>query len=164
MRKTSSGISRHVRWVWVIGITLLIVSRRHLHRPHLQNLTLLQIICCAVGFGVYSSHKNSGQSSGSVVTAIGGSANEAGSGNTVTAEEKAGATTFIGVTPTRTVQRRTEPTGIPVIIDSDEPVYPDPDVDGLPYNSTKRSLHASRELPPLHRRHKRSYVNRNSLD
>ena len=135
--------------------------------PHLQSLTRPQIICCAVGFGVYSSHKNSGQTSGSVVTAIGGSANEAGSGNTVTADEKAGGTTFVGVTPTRTVQRRTldtEPTAIPAIIDADEPVYPHPDVDGLPYNSTKRSLHAPRELPPLHRRHKRSYVNRNSLD
>ena len=102
-----------------------------------------------------------------MVTAIGGSANEAGSGNTVTADEKAGESTFVGVTPTRTVQRRTldtEPTAIPAIIDANAPAYPHPDVDELPYNGTKRGLHAPRELPPLHRRHKRSYVNRNSLD
>ncbi|KZT64631.1 hypothetical protein DAEQUDRAFT_732405 [Daedalea quercina L-15889] len=151
LRKTSSGITRYVRWVWVIGISLLI------------------IICCAVAFGVYKTHHSSSSSDSSVVTAIGGSAEESGSSNTVTAEEKAGTSTFSGVTPTLTVARRSidiKPTDTPTVPISPAalPVLPGADTDVPSYVGTNGSTHAHRAVPPLHRRYKRSYVNRSSLD
>ncbi|KAH9841858.1 uncharacterized protein C8Q71DRAFT_700341 [Rhodofomes roseus] len=155
-RKTTSGISRHVRWVWVVGISLLI------------------IIGCAVAFGVYKTHHSSSSSNSSVVTAIGGSANQVGSGNTVTADEKSGGSaSALLVTPTRTVARRSvdiQPTSAPAIpiTPPSFPILPNADADegsDMPsYDNTNASVAARRALSQLHHRHKRSFVNRSSLD
>ncbi|TFY59050.1 hypothetical protein EVJ58_g6030 [Rhodofomes roseus] len=156
LRKTTSGISRHVRWVWVVGISLLI------------------IIGCAVAFGVYKTHHSSSSSNSSVVTAIGGSANQVGSGNTVTADEKSGGSaSALLVTPTRTVARRSvdiQPTSAPAIpiTPPSFPILPNADADegsDMPsYDNTNASVAARRALSQLHHRHKRSFVNRSSLD
>ncbi|CCL98414.1 uncharacterized protein FIBRA_00411 [Fibroporia radiculosa] len=83
LRKTMNGSSRYSRWVWVIGIFLLL------------------IIIAAIGFGVYKSQHDSNSDS-SVVTAIGGSADE----GVTTSSAVAGASTYLHVSPTLTLKDR----------------------------------------------------------
>ncbi|CDO70856.1 hypothetical protein BN946_scf184801.g49 [Trametes cinnabarina] len=100
LRKTQSGTTRMSRWVWVIGLTLLI------------------IIAGAIGLGWYVSHNSTTHSA---PTAIGGSANEkAIDSETPTSTAVAGAlatSTVLHVTPTKTVARRAdEPIPTPMAI------------------------------------------------
>jgi hypothetical protein len=87
LRKTRSGSSRLSRWVWVVGIILLIC------------------IAGAVGLGVYFSSKSPDHQQ---PTAIGGSANEAATGVSSVPVATVGqpSSTVIRVTPTHTVARR----------------------------------------------------------
>lgn len=90
LRKTQSGTTRMSRWVWIVGMTLLI------------------IIAGAIGLGWYVSHNST---SHNAPTAIGGSANEKALTTTdvSSAATVAGAvatSTVLHVSPTRTVARR----------------------------------------------------------
>ncbi|EED82364.1 predicted protein [Postia placenta Mad-698-R] len=146
-RKTLDGGSRHSRWVWFTGMLLLI------------------IIIAAIAFGVYKSHSDASSSSNtSVVTALGGSANEQGAGSSSVGASVIGSSTYLHVSPTNTVQRRQDiddpvPTA-PSVLDSIAvpvahvplPAH-DADIDGA---------RAVRALSRSHARHRRSHVNRTS--
>ncbi|KAL7280195.1 hypothetical protein ACG7TL_006614 [Trametes sanguinea] len=100
LRKTQSGTTRMSRWVWVIGLTLLI------------------IIAGAIGLGWYVSHNST---SHNAPTAIGGSANEKATDtetptSTVVGEALA-TSTVLHVSPTKTVARRDdEPIPTPLAV------------------------------------------------
>ncbi|KAI9057467.1 hypothetical protein FKP32DRAFT_1547912, partial [Trametes sanguinea] len=100
LRKTQSGTTRMSRWVWVIGLTLLI------------------IIAGAIGLGWYVSHNST---SHTAPTAIGGSANEKAidsqtATSTVVGEALA-TSTVLHVSPTNTVARRDdEPIPTPLAV------------------------------------------------
>ncbi|KAI0755298.1 hypothetical protein C8Q80DRAFT_1094703 [Daedaleopsis nitida] len=95
LRKTQNGTTRMSRWVWIIGVTLLI------------------IIAGAIGLGWYVSHNNT---TSTAPKAIGGSANEkANESASVAAAAAAAATGAHGVSttdqslhvsPTHTVAKR----------------------------------------------------------
>ncbi|KAH9851598.1 hypothetical protein C2E23DRAFT_829832 [Lenzites betulinus] len=89
LRKTQNGTSRLSRWVWVVGMTLLI------------------IIAGAIGLGWYVSHNNT---SHTAPTAIGGSANEkaitTASSSTQLVAGALATSTVLHVSPTNTVARR----------------------------------------------------------
>ena len=104
------------RWVWVIGVTLLIVC---LHRAYNQRDPdcVTQIIAGAIGLGWYVSHNSTTHNA---PTAIGGSANEkaidAQTSTTAVAEAMA-TSTVLHVSPTNTVARRDgEPIPTPLAI------------------------------------------------
>ncbi|KAH9926087.1 hypothetical protein B0H21DRAFT_781365 [Amylocystis lapponica] len=105
LKKTMSGTSRMSRWVFLIGIILLLV------------------VVGAIGLGVYVSHKNPHNSA---PTAIGGSADETGGTSSSLAghEAVASSSTFLHVTPTNTVARRDDifkpmSTGVPLALPLD---------------------------------------------
>ncbi|KAI0700047.1 hypothetical protein C8T65DRAFT_658527 [Cerioporus squamosus] len=88
LRKTQNGTTRMSRWVWIIGLTLLI------------------IIAGAIGLGWYVSHNSTTHSA---PTAIGGSANEKAIASASDSAAAAGGTSTsvpFHVTPTNTVARR----------------------------------------------------------
>ncbi|KAI0632485.1 hypothetical protein C8Q77DRAFT_1125941 [Trametes polyzona] len=99
LRKTQSGTTRMSRWVWVVGMTLLI------------------IIAGAIGLGWYVSHNST---SHSAPKAIGGSANEKAIATDTSTTAVAGAlatTTALHVSPTHTVARRDdEPIPTPLAV------------------------------------------------
>ncbi|OBZ68727.1 hypothetical protein A0H81_11071 [Grifola frondosa] len=91
LRKTQNGTTRMSRWIWIIGMTLLI------------------IIVAAIGLGWWASHNNT---SHNAPTAIGGSANEKDLGSSSvssTASTAATSSSAFHVTPTNTVARRSDP-------------------------------------------------------
>lgn len=95
------------RWVWIVGMTLLIVSIHVMSQYVVSNLSA-QIIAGAIGLGWYVSHNST---SHNAPTAIGGSANEKALTTTdvSSAATVAGAvatSTVLHVSPTRTVARR----------------------------------------------------------
>ncbi|KAI0647715.1 hypothetical protein C8Q79DRAFT_1008130 [Trametes meyenii] len=103
LRKTQNGTSRMSRWVWVVGMTLLI------------------IIAGAIGLGWYVSHNSTAHNA---PKAIGGSANEKAieaSSSSAVAEALA-TSTVLHVTPTHTVARRDdEPIPTPLAVYPLEP-------------------------------------------
>lgn len=91
LRKTKNGTARLSRWVWIIAVFLVLC------------------IGGGIGLGWYFTHNDSNQT---VPDAVGGKASQ---GFTVTStpvpgKTGAGGTTDAIVTPTKTVQRRSEPT------------------------------------------------------
>lgn len=93
--KTQSGSSKLSRWVWFVGIVLLIC------------------IAAGVGIGWYISHKSS---SNTAPKAIGGSANETMSPTTSTiASVRGSSSTSLHVSPTNTVARRNEAEATPAV-------------------------------------------------
>ncbi|KAF5367791.1 hypothetical protein D9615_010504 [Tricholomella constricta] len=85
LRKTQSGSTRLSRWVWIVGLILLV------------------IIGGAIGIGWYVSHKSPDHQQ---PTAIGGSANEAATAvPTSSIKIDASGSTIKHVTPTHTVKR-----------------------------------------------------------
>ncbi|KAI0366624.1 hypothetical protein BV20DRAFT_951740 [Pilatotrama ljubarskyi] len=99
LRKTQNGTTRMSRWVWVVGMTLLI------------------IIAGAIGLGWYVSHNSTTHNA---PTAIGGSANEKAIETQSSSAVAAGAiatSTVLHVSPTHTVARRDdEPIPTPLAI------------------------------------------------
>ncbi|OCH91918.1 hypothetical protein OBBRIDRAFT_487742 [Obba rivulosa] len=99
LRNTQSGKTRLARWVWVVGMGLLI------------------LIGGAIGLGWWASHNNT---TPSAPTAIGGSANEKlqGVSSEAPAAGVAQSSTSLHVSPTYTVARRavadTIPTAVPI--------------------------------------------------
>ncbi|KAJ3479355.1 hypothetical protein NLJ89_g12332 [Agrocybe chaxingu] len=97
LQKTRSGAAQHSRWVWVVGLFL--------------------ILCIAggIGFGVYASRNSPDHQK---PTAIGGSADNAATFATAATAAAVGtaakSSTRLHVSPTNTVERREagpEPTG-----------------------------------------------------
>ncbi|KAH7920481.1 hypothetical protein BV22DRAFT_1073867 [Leucogyrophana mollusca] len=93
LRKTQSGTTRLSRWVWFIGVVLLIC------------------IAAAAGLGWYISHKTPANQA---PKAIGGSANEGMTPASSSAAAKGGSTSSSPhVSPTNTVARRAAPEPVP---------------------------------------------------
>ncbi|PCH39759.1 hypothetical protein WOLCODRAFT_136489 [Wolfiporia cocos MD-104 SS10] len=131
LHKTTIGSSRHARWVWLVGMTLLLII----------------VLACA--FGVYKSHKDSNSSAADTpVTALGGSADEGFSSSA----GSDGTSTYLHVSPTNTVARRDAlygmamPSAIPV--------------SGPALSDASTGPHLVRTFSSLNRRQRRSPVNR----
>ncbi|KAG0704266.1 hypothetical protein DFH29DRAFT_802250 [Suillus ampliporus] len=92
--KTQSGSSKLSRWVWFVGVMLLIC------------------IAAGIGIGWYISHKSP---SNTAPKAIGGSANETMSPTSTHASVGASSSTSLHVSPTNTVARRDEAEPTPAI-------------------------------------------------
>ena len=96
LRKTQDGTNRLARWVWIVGIILILA------------------IAAGIGFGWYFSHNSPPNEQ---PTAFGGSANQSqGSSSTlktVGSPPTAGVMTTLHVSPTNTVARRASHTHLP---------------------------------------------------
>ncbi|KAI0789612.1 hypothetical protein C8Q75DRAFT_806779 [Abortiporus biennis] len=131
LRKTTNGTTRMSRWVWIIGIFLLIC------------------VAGGIGIGWWIAHNDK---SHDAPTAIGGSANEKALSSSAAAATSVGTdghtkSSSPHVSPTNTVARRAfladvVPTGVPVV--------PIPEVPAIPIGSPKFE---AREFDRAHRQH-----------
>lgn len=167
LKKTKNGDARTSRWIWFIGMALLLVrtsisitsTSDSSANSLLSPLFRPQLIAGAIGLGVWVNHNNNTHSA---PTAIGGSANQKAV-TTDAAPTIAGAlaTSSPHVSPTHTVARRANlalPT--PHIPDALlAPVAAAVPIEGL--GSGKRfSEHVPAGVPAGHKRHKRHALNR----
>ncbi|TCD69026.1 hypothetical protein EIP91_009089 [Steccherinum ochraceum] len=128
LRKTQNGDTRMSRWVWVVGLIILIVSlpspsiplsRTSLPPTLTPSSPSLQAVAGGIGIGVYISHNDT---SHDAPTAIGGKANERPADESSTAVGSGTSTGSPKVTPTHTVARRAGggfdvvPTGVPGVL------------------------------------------------
>lgn len=130
--KTQNGINRLSRWVWVVGMILLI------------------IVAVAIGLWYYISHNST---SATVPKALGGSENETGGGESSSLPP--GATSSPHVTPTNTVKdRRALPTPISDILGLMNLKSPEDIIHSNPLTgATPAAVNGSQNQSKLKKRH-----------
>lgn len=99
--KTQNGTSRLSRWVWAIGLILLIVGALQTAWYWISNPLFFQCAGIGIGLWYYISHTSTSHQQ---PTAVGGSANETGGTSSSTAGHGSSSSPF--VTPTFTLARR----------------------------------------------------------
>ena len=114
LAKTEDGSNRLSRWVWVVGIILLLVSSEHPHINHNASILIRLVSQCiggGAGLGWYLTHN---QPSNQQPKAFGGSANEQPSATISSSSAAPALSSSPHVYPTNTVARREalpEPSG-----------------------------------------------------